>query len=105
MYNKRGEKRMTKQKRPEEKNCKYMKTKYNWTPNDFDLEFPIEEIPENIPPEDTANLTTRLQKKFPLSKVIHLYLNEQSKTITNNLTTHTNLYITINNNTREVKIL
>lgn len=82
-----------------------MRTKYNWTPNDYDLEFPIEEIPSNIPTEDTANLTTRLQKKFPLSKVIHLYLNEETKTVKNNLTIHTNLYLTINDETKEVKIL
>lgn len=82
-----------------------MRTKYNWTPNDYDLEFPIEEIPENIPQEDTANLTTRLQKKFPLAKTIHLYLNEETKTVKNNLTIHTNLYLTINDNTSEVKIL
>lgn len=96
---------MTKQKRPTRNNCKYMRTRYNWTPSDYDLTFPVEDIPSNIPQEDTANLTTRLQKKFPLSKVIHLYLNEESKSVKNNLTVHTNLYLTINDNTREVKIL
>ena len=96
---------MTKQKRPNKKNCKYMRTKYNWTPSDYDLSFPIEEIPTNIPTEDTANLTTRLQKKFPLSKTIHLYLNEENHTVKNNLTAHTKLYITTNNQTKEVKIL
>ena len=96
---------MTKPKRPTRNNCKYMRTKYNWTPQDYDLEFPIEEIPENIPTEDTANLTTRLQKKFSLAKTIHLYLNEETKTVKNNITIHTNLYLTINDNTSEVKIL
>ena len=101
----KGDKNMTKQKRPTQKNCKYMRTKYNWTPNDYDLTFPTEEIPANIKKEDTANLTNRLQKKFPLSKKIHLYLNEDTHTIKNNITVHTNLYLQINDNPIEVKIL
>lgn len=91
--------------RPEKNQCKYMKTKHNWTPNDYDLTFPTEEIPSNINPEDTADLSLRLQKKFPLSKKIHLYLNEETQSVKNNLTVHTKLYLTINNQTREVKIL
>ena len=96
---------MTKQKRPTKNNCKYMRTKYNWTPNDYDMEFPVEEIPSNIPTEDTTNLTLRLQKKFPLTKNIHLYLNEDNRTLKNTITAHTQLYITPNNTTKEVKIL
>ena len=96
---------MTKQKRPTKNNCKYMRTRHNWTPADYDLTFPIEEIPSNIPTEDTTNLTLRLQKKFPITKNIHLYLNEDNRTLKNNLTTHTQLYITTNNTTKEVKLL
>ena len=105
MHNKRGEKRMTKQKRPTQNSCKYMRTRWNWTPNDYDLTFPTEEIPSNIPTEDTSNLTDRLQKKFPLSKKIHLYLNEDTQSVKNNLTVHTKLYLKIQNTTSEVKIL
>ena len=91
--------------RPGKNQCKYMRTKYNWTPNDYDLNFPIEEIPENIPTEDAANLTQRLQKKFPLTKTIHLDLNEDTHALKNNLTVHTQIYLTINNQIKEVKPL
>lgn len=91
--------------RPTKNSCKYQRTKYNWTPNDYDMKFPVEEIPENIPREDTANLTQRLQKKFPLSKTIHLDLNEDTHNLKNNLTVHTQIYLTINNQIKEVKPL
>ena len=92
-------------RKPTRDSCKYMRTKYNWTPADYDLKFPIEEIPENIPAEDTANLTDRLQKKFPLSKKLHLDLNEDARSVKNNLTIHTNIFLTINNHIIEVKPL
>ena len=91
--------------RPNRDQCKYMRTKYNWTPNDYDLQFPVEEIPSNIKKEDTANLTQRLQRKMPLTKTIHLNLNEDSHSLKNNLTVHTQLYLTINNRIIEVKPL
>ena len=90
--------------RPTKDSCKYQRTKYNWTPNDFELSFPIDEIPSNINPQDTADLTTQLQKKFPLSKTIHLNLDETNKNIQNNVTISTKLFLTINNNKQEVKI-
>ena len=82
-----------------------MRSRWNWTPNDYDLSFPIEEIPENINTEDTSNLTMRLQKKFPLTKSVHLNLNEDTHNHRNHTTVHTNLYLTINDTIREVKIL
>jgi len=91
--------------RPTRNHCKYMRTRWNWTPNDYDLRFPIEEIPENINTEDTSNLCTRLQKKFPLTKTLHLDLNEDTKSLKNNLTVHTNIFLTINNEIIEVKPL
>lgn len=91
--------------KPTRNSCKYMRTRWNWTPSDYDMKFPVEEIPENIPAEDTANLTDRLQKKFPLSKKLHLDLNEDTHTIKNNLTVHTNIFLTINNQIIEVKPL
>lgn len=92
-----------KKNRPGKNNCKYMKTKHNWTPNDYDLTFPIEQIPSNIKKEDTANLTQRLQKKFPLTKTLHLNLCEDTKTIKSNVTIHTNIFLTVNDNIIEVK--
>ena len=82
-----------------------MKTQYNWTPNDYDLKFNTEKIPSNIKTEDTSNLTKRLQKKFPLTKTIHLDLNEDTRNITNNITMHTRLGLTINGAYKEVDIL
>ena len=81
-----------------------MRTKYNWTPNDFEVSFPTDQIPSNINPQDTTDLTTQLQKKFPLSKTIHLNLDETNKNIQNNVTTHTKLFLTINDQRTEVKI-
>lgn len=90
--------------RPEKNNCKYMRTKHNWTPNDYDLEFPTDQIPSNINLQDTTDLTHHLQKKFPLSKTIHLNLDETNKDISNNITCHTNLFLTINDEVTEVKL-
>lgn len=102
---KRRTKNMTKKKKPTRDSCKYMRTRYNWTPNDYDLSFPVDEIPANIPAEDTANLTHRLQKKFPLAKTIHLDLDEDPKSLKNNITMHTNIFLTVNENIVEVKPL
>ena len=90
--------------RPNKDSCKYQRTKYNWTPNDFDLSFPTDQIPSNINPQDVTDLTRQLQKKFPLHKTIHLNLDEKNKNIQNNITVHTRLFITVNNTKTEVKI-
>ena len=90
--------------RPEKNNCKYMRTKHNWTPNDYDLQFPTDKIPSNINLQDTTDLTNHLQKKFPLTKTIHLNLDETNKDISNNITCHTNLFLTINDEIKEVKL-
>lgn len=59
--------------------CKYMRTKYNWTPNDYNLSFPVEEIPSNVDVQNVKELTLQLQSKSPLGKVIHIELEEKTK--------------------------
>jgi hypothetical protein len=82
-----------------------MRTKHNWTPSDYDLTFPTDQIPSNINTQDTTDLTLQLQKKFPLSKQIHLNLDEKNKNIRNNVTCHTRLSLTVNDQIKEVKFL
>lgn len=84
--------------------CKYMRTKYNWTPNDYDIRFPSDQIPSNIKVENTANLQKRLQKKMPLTKTIHLDLEEDNRTYANQIEAHTTLSLTINNVRNEVML-
>jgi hypothetical protein len=54
--------------------CKLMRTKHNYTPNDFDISFKTSLVPSNIKIEKAAKLSERLQNNMPLSKVIHLNL-------------------------------
>lgn len=56
------------------KNCKLMRTKHNWTPNDYDISFKTSLVPSNIKIEKATQLNERLQSHMPLSKVIHLNL-------------------------------
>ena len=87
------------------KKCKYMKTKHNWTPNDYDISFPTEQIPSNIKVENTTNLQQRLQRKMPLTKTIHLDLKEDNRSYINQIETYTTLNLTINNTRTEVNLL
>ena len=86
------------------KKCKYMKTRYNWTPSDYDLQFPTDQIPSNIPVEDTANLQKRLQRKMPLTKTIHLDIEEDNRAYLNQIETHTTLNLIKNNTITEVPL-
>ena len=54
--------------------CKLMRTKHNWTPNDYDISFKTSLVPSNIKIEKATQLSERLQNNMPLSKVIHLNL-------------------------------
>lgn len=48
------------------------------TPNNFDLEVNVNEIPANIPKEENIlNLGYRLQKLMPPTKYLHLNLDSQ----------------------------
>ena len=62
-----------------QKKCMYARSKYNYTPSDYDLIFDYTKIPSNIRMEDASNLSKRLQQYMPLSKVIHLNMNTDLK--------------------------
>lgn len=64
-------------------NCKYMRSKYNYTPNDYELSFDTRELPSNIDLQNAKELTLQLQSRSPLGKVIHLCLNEKNENIDN----------------------
>ena len=87
------------------KNCKYMRSKFNWTPNDYDLSFKHDEIPSNIPIEDVPNLSDRIQKLTPLSKTVHLNLDTGEKELNNTLDIVSELSLTINNSVKRVDII
>lgn len=80
--------------------CKIFRHK-NWTPNDYNLNFNPSEIPSNIKRETVPELIKRLQKLVPLSKKIHLQLNNTpaSRDEKNKLEINTSLKI----NNKEVK--
>ncbi|WP_458456226.1 hypothetical protein [Methanobrevibacter sp.] len=61
-----------------EKKCKYFYSEPYMTPNNFDLEVNVNEIPANIPKEENIlNLGYRLQKLMPPTKYLHLNLDSQ----------------------------
>lgn len=86
-------------------NCKYMRAKYNYTPNDYDLYFDYSDIPSNINLEDSASLTNRLQGLMPLTKVIHLHLNEMDRNHAQEISVSTALTIKNRKITSEVKFI
>lgn len=71
--------------------CKYMRSKYNYTPNDYDLEFDFTEIPSNINMDDAVSISRRLAAVTPLSKTIHLHLNTGSKEFNQMMNIHTSM--------------
>lgn len=77
--------------------CKYMRTKYNWTPNDYDIYFDPGDIPANIKYEDSEDLLKYLNIRNPVTKVLHLNLDQKNHEIGNYLTIYTNLTFTNNN--------
>ena len=85
--------------------CKYMRTKYNWTPNDYNLSFPTEEIPSNVDVQNVKELTLQLQSKSPLGKVIHIELEEKNRNIENVLDIFTTASISFDNKDKEIEIL
>lgn len=85
--------------------CKYMRTKYNWTPNDYNLSFPVEEIPSNVDVQNVKELTLQLQNKTPLGKVIHIELEEKNRNIENVLDIYTTASISFDNKYKDVILL
>lgn len=86
------------------KDCKYMRSKYNWTPNDYDLSFPYWNIPPNIIMENVPNLSARLKNITPLAKTIHLNLNTGEKEFNNIVSTVSDLSLKINSTGETVKV-
>ena len=85
--------------------CKYMRTKYNWTPNDYNLSFPVEEIPSNVDVQNVKELTLQLQSKSPLGKVIHIELEEKNRNIENVLDIYSTVIIGLDNKEKEIEII
>lgn len=58
--------------------CKYFHHEPYYTPNNFDLAFDYNSIPLNIQPEKVYDLRNRLQKLMPLTKIIHLQMDNDT---------------------------
>lgn len=84
--------------------CKKMRTKYNWSPNDYEMSFDTKLIPSNIDIHNTGELSLQLQSRTPLGKVIHLVLDEENTDVANTVELFSELSLTFENKTKEVKI-
>lgn len=85
--------------------CMYARSKYNYTPADFDLYFNYTAIPKNIKLTDATNLSKRLQQLMPLTKTLHLNLKTTIKDEAQEVGLSTDLHLTINNKYVEIKII
>ncbi|MCC9261581.1 MAG: hypothetical protein K8V75_04280 [Methanobrevibacter woesei] len=81
--------------------CKYMRTKENWTPNDFEINFDYNNIPPNIRMDNVVNLTRQLQSLTPLTKRLHLMMDVDNLNLYNDVKISTKLRI----NDVEVKFI
>lgn len=79
-------------------NCKYMRTKYNWTPNDYEIIFDYNKIPSNINFKDSADLIKHLNNRNALTKVLHLMMDTRNEEINDELMLYTELSFTNSNN-------
>lgn len=86
-------------------NCKFMRTKENYTPNDYDMTFPVEEIPSNLDIENVKELTHQIQEKTELGKVIHIKLDEKNNKYVNDINIYTSAHIQIGNTRKEMLLL
>ena len=84
--------------------CKKMRSKYNWTPCDYELSFDHTLIPSNINVHNVGELTVQLQSRSPLGKVIHVILDEKNTNVANTIELYSELSLTFENKTKEVKI-
>ena len=72
--------------------CRYMRTKYNYTPNDYDLYFETNSIPSNIKYTNTMELSKIMRQYSPLSKKIHLNFHVMNK--------QSNVHVSLNTSLR-----
>ena len=86
-----------------DQNCKYFRHEPYFTPNNFDVYIPIDEIPVNIPRENVPNLTNRLQKFMPPTKILHINFTKNAETMTETNTFSISSRLKINNH--EVKFI
>lgn len=78
--------------------CKIMRSKYNYTPNDYDITFDISKVPSNIKIENVVNLSQRLQNHMPVAKTIHLNLRDYAPSeIRNSINVHTSIVLDCEN--------
>ena len=63
-----------------QKGCKVFKDDNEMNPNNYDIYIDTQQIPANIQKENTASLEKRLQKLMPLSKKIHVNIENGVKT-------------------------
>ena len=63
-----------------DKHCKYFHHEPFLTPNNFDIYIDEGKIPSNIPKENVPNLTNRLQKLVPPTKILHINLDTNPET-------------------------
>ena len=88
------------------RNCKLMRTKHNWTPNDYDISFKTSLVPSNIKIEKATQLNELLQNHMPLSKVIHLnLLDYKPSEKRNRILMHTTLTIDNGTETKNIDLV
>ena len=81
-----------------------MKTKYNYTPNDYELSFDHTLIPSNIDVHNVGELTVQLQSRSPLGKIIHVLLEEKNTDIANTIEIYNEVSITFYNKNKELRL-
>jgi hypothetical protein len=81
-----------------------MRTKYNYTPNDYELSFDHTLIPSNIDVHNVGELTVQLQSRTPLGKVIHVILDEKNTDVANTLELYNEVSLSFDNKTKQLVI-
>jgi hypothetical protein len=84
--------------------CKKMRTKYNYTPNDYELSFDHTLIPSNIDVHNVGELTVQLQSRTPLGKVIHVILDEKNEDVANTVELYNEVSLSFENKTKELRL-
>lgn len=79
-----------------EKNCKYFHHEPYMTPNNYDLYFDYRKIPVNNILEPPHELKKRLQRHLPVTKILHLNLEDEYQPQYNNVFLHSSVSIKYN---------
>ena len=86
--------------------CKLMRTKHNWTPNDYDISFKPSLVPSNIKIEQATQLSERIQNCMPLTKVAHLnLLDYKPSEKRNKISLHTTIVIDNGEENIDIKLI